>query len=93
MPAGDGYYVAQAEGMLDDKTALVYGYLKVDLAAMTVESYASLAPDNFVDQAGFTDCGDNGICVDSLDTYVAYAKSRIAAGDPPDLTYRIISLE
>ncbi|MEQ8697464.1 MAG: hypothetical protein RLT05_12985 [Bauldia litoralis] len=93
LAVGDDTYVALAEGSDGDETAVLYTFLKVDMAAMTAESFASMAPEDGIDRPGFSDCGDRGTCVDDLDAYIAYAQARVAAGDLPDIVYTIISAE
>jgi hypothetical protein len=57
-----------------------------------VDSYSAVMPDDFHEVPGLSRCEDV-VCIDSLDAYVAYARAGIDAGNPPDFTYRIISLE
>ena len=92
MPAGDNLYVAQMEIPEDDKPRRLFALIKVDEKAMTAATYAAVMPDDFEDVAGLSKCGDV-VCIDNLDAYVAFARAGIDAGRPPDIQYRIISLE
>jgi hypothetical protein len=39
------------------------------------------------------DNGEEQVCIDRLDAYVAYARKAIDAGSKPDVAYTIISLQ
>ena len=90
MPVGD-LTLAELEFSEAEKVNRLYAVLKVDMEAKTVQSFAAVAPDGF-DEEGFTPC-DDGMCVDSLDAYIAYARRLIDDGRPPDGVYRIIATE
>jgi hypothetical protein len=92
LPVAENLYVVQMEFPEDDQTQRLFALLKVDLAAMTAESYSAIIPDDFQDVPGLSRCEDV-VCIGGLDAYIAYARAGIAAGHPPDTTYRIISLE
>lgn len=92
-PAGDGLYVVQMEFVEDNAVRRLFALLKVDLEKKTVASYASVAPDDGVTAAGLSNCGEDTVCIKSLDGYIAYARSTIEAGREPDATYDIISLK
>jgi hypothetical protein len=92
MPAGNNLYVVQMEFPEDEQMRRLFALVKVDLGAMTAASYSAIIPDNFQNVPGLSQCEDV-VCIDSLDAYIAYARAGIEAGNPPDVTYRIISLE
>ena len=92
LPAGDDLYVVQMSFPEEDQTRHLFALVRVDLGAMQADSYSAIIPDRFEDVPGLSKCGDV-ICIGNLDAYVAYARAGIDAGNPPDVTYRIISLE
>jgi hypothetical protein len=75
-----------------EKMPVLYALLAADLPANRVLSYASIKPDDFAPVPGIVPC-DREACIEDLDAYVAYAKGRIDAGIPPDVTYEILSVE
>jgi hypothetical protein len=89
---GDDLYVVQMSFTERDQPELLYALLKADLPAKRVTSYAGIKPDAFAAQPGLGLC-ESTVCIESLDAYVAYAKSRIDAGDKPDAEYKIIEME
>jgi hypothetical protein len=97
MQAGADLYVAQLEFAENDKLIYLYAFLKVDLAAKTVESYKLVAGDADAEPGpGLSRCDENDtkqVCIESLDAYVAYAKKAIAGGAKPDIVYTIQSLQ
>lgn len=91
--AGDNLYVFQMEFPENERTERLYALLRADVAAGLVQSFAAIRPDAFEAQPGLSICGNDLVCIDDLDAYVAYAKGRIDAGGPPDAEYRIIEKE
>lgn len=89
---GDNLYVAQMEFTEQGRAERLYAVLRADLPAKRVFSYAAIKPDAFTTQPGLRLC-DSNVCIDDLDAYVAYAKSRIDAGVAPDAEYQIIEME
>jgi hypothetical protein len=89
---GDGLYLAQMSGEEDGKTSMLYSVLKVDFDKKIAESYKAVGKDEFV-REGLRKCGDGTLCIDDLDVYLELAKSAIAAGEKPDVTYQIIATE
>jgi hypothetical protein len=89
---GDGLYLAQFSGNENGKISILYAVLKVDFDKKTAESYKAVGKDEFV-REGLRNCGDGTLCIDNLDVYLDLARSAIAAGEQPDVTYEIISME
>jgi hypothetical protein len=89
---GDGLYLAQFSGEDNGKVSILYSVLKVDFDKKTAESYKAVGKDEFV-REGLRKCGDGTLCIDDLDVYLELARSAIAAGEEPDVTYEIISTE
>jgi hypothetical protein len=87
---GDGLYLAQMSGEEDGKLSILYAVLKVDFDKKTAESYKAVGKDEFV-REGLRKCGDGSLCIDNLDVYLDLARSAIAAGEQPDITYEILS--
>jgi hypothetical protein len=84
-------YVAELVGSNQGVTTVLYGTIKVDFAAKTVRTYASVADETDVGP-GLRTCKD-GVCVDDLDAYIAHARALIDAAAEPDTTYDIIALK
>jgi hypothetical protein len=91
-PVEDDLFVVQMEGPTDKPPAVLYALLKVDRDAMTAESHSAIMPDDFEPSPGLSQRKDM-VWIDDLDAYVAYARSRMEAGVPADVVYKIISLE
>jgi hypothetical protein len=89
---GDDLYVVQMEFVERDQPERLYALLKADLPAKRVYSFAGIKPDAFAALPGLTIC-ESAVCIEDLESYVAYAKARIEAGDPADAEYAIIELE
>ncbi|HET7718049.1 MAG TPA: hypothetical protein VFK86_20670 [Bauldia sp.] len=89
---GANLYVAQMEVTEGGKVERLYAFLRADLAARRVDSYAAVKPDDFVAQPGLSIC-DTSVCIEDLDAYVAYGKALIDSGRPPDVQYVIIEME
>jgi hypothetical protein len=91
---GENLYVAAFWGPpeSEEETPVLYALLAADLPANRVVSYASIKPDDFAPVPGLVPC-ERHVCIDDLDAYAAYAKGRIDAGIPPDVTYEILSIE
>jgi hypothetical protein len=91
---GENLYVVAFWEPAEDagRTPTLYALLAADLPANRVLSYASIKPDDFAPVPGIVPC-DREACIEDLDAYVAYAKGRIDAGIPPDVTYEILSVE
>ena len=93
--AGDGAWVAQmwpppeAE---EKHIPYLYALLVVGDEGAEVSAYAAMKPNDFVPRDGLAPC-DNGVCIGSLEAYVAYALAQVAAGTPPETVYRIIERE
>jgi hypothetical protein len=90
--AGDGAWVAQMwpppeAGEKD--IPFLYALLVVGDGGAEVSAFAAMKPDDFVPQDGLVPC-DNGVCIGSLEAYVAYARAQVAAGTPPETVYRIL---
>lgn len=89
---GDGLYLAQMSGEENGKLSILYAVLKVDFDKKIAESYKAVGKDEFV-REGLRKCGDGSLCIDNLDVYLDLARSAIAAGEKPDVTYEIIAME
>jgi hypothetical protein len=89
---GDGLYLAQFRGEEDGKISILYSVLKVDFDNKTAESHKAVGKDEFV-RDGLRKCGESTLCIDNLDVYLDLARSAIAAGEKPDVTYEIIATE
>jgi hypothetical protein len=89
---GDGLYLAQMSGEEDGKLSILYSVLKVDFDNKTAESHKAVGKDEFV-RDGLRKCGESTLCIDNLDVYLDLARSAIAAGEKPDVTYTILSMK
>jgi hypothetical protein len=90
---GEGAYVAQLRSTKEGETAILYAYLKVDVAGKTAEAYKVVAEKEDAGP-GLSRCAtENEVCIESIKAYADHARSAIAAGAEPDTTYRIITLE
>lgn len=91
---GENLYVAAFWGPPEagEETPVLYALLAADLPANRVLSYASIKPDDFEPLPGLVAC-ERHVCIEDLDAYAAYAKGRIDAGIPLDVTYEILSIE
>lgn len=89
---GAGLYLAQASGMENEEDYILYSVLKVDLENKIAESFLALAEDDLVTD-GLRRCDDGAICIDDVNAYIDLARSAIATGDEPNVTYVIVSTE
>jgi hypothetical protein len=89
---GENLYVVQMEFPEGGRIERLYALLRADVAAKRVYSYAAIMPDAFQAAPGLPIC-DKSVCIEDLDAYVAYARGRIDAGEPPDVEYQIIEME
>jgi len=89
---GDDLYLVQMEFVERDQPERLYALLKADLPAKRVYSFAGIKPDAFAGLPGLAVC-ESVVCIEELDAYLAYAKSRIEAGAEPDAEYAIIEME
>jgi hypothetical protein len=97
LKVADTLYVAEVDATENNEVQYYYELLKVDLAAKTAVAYKALAGDGDSDLGpGLSRCdreGQEQVCIDKLDAYVAYARRAIDAGAKPDTAYTIVSLE
>ena len=88
-PVDVDFYVAQLSGEGGDGEAqYLYAYMRLDAAAKVAETWKTVGTKADV-RPGLRECKD-GICIDDLEAYIAYAKEGIAAGNPPDTTFDIV---
>jgi hypothetical protein len=97
LKVADNLYVVQVDVTENNEIQYFYALLKVDLADKSVVEYKALAGDADTNPGpGLSRCdweGQEQVCIDQLDAYVAYARRAIDAGTMPDAAYRIISAE
>ena len=97
LEVADNLYVVQVDVTENNEVQYFYALLKVDLGSKTVLEYKALAGDADTDPGpGLSRCdreGEEQVCIDQLDAYVAYARRAIDGGTKPDTAYTIISLE
>jgi hypothetical protein len=78
---GDNLYLAQMTGEQDGKPAILYSVVKADWNKKTVDSYKAVA-DMAEEGPGLRKCGDNALCIDDLDRYLALARKAVSGGEP-----------
>jgi hypothetical protein len=72
----------------DSKSGPYLALLKVDFAHGRAEAYKIFADKQDIGP-GLRDCGNQNVCVDDLDAYVALAKRVVDAGAKPEGVYAI----
>ena len=97
LEVADSLYVVQVDVTENNEVQYFYALLKVDLGSKTILEYKALAGDADTDPGpGLSRCdreGEEQVCIDRLDAYVAYARKAIDGGTKPDTAYTIISLD
>jgi len=91
---GDGAYVAQLRSKTEAGSPILYAFLKVDLAIKTAQGYKIVAKDED-SGPGLSRCSttEEEVCIESIEAYADYARKAIAAGEEPETTYNIITIE
>jgi hypothetical protein len=89
---GDGLYLAQISGEENGKRGSFYAVLRVDFDRKTAESYKAIG---WYESArnGLRRCDDAALCIDDLDVYLELARGAISAGEKPDVTWTILTME
>lgn len=93
----DDTWLVQTAVVDDGKTVYLYGVAVLDAGGKSFRVYKALAEDADRDPAvlaryGLSICSDeaDNICPPSVETYLAYVKDRIAAGDAPSSEFEIL---
>lgn len=85
-PVGDDLYVAQATADDNGKSVLLYALVAVDPDAGVARSYKAGGKPGDAGP-GLHECGNDLICIDDLDAYIALAKKAYEDGATPDAIY------
>ena len=93
----DDTWLVQTAFVDDGKTLYLYGVAVLDGGGKVFRVYKAIAEAGdrtpaVLAKYGLAACDDepDNICLSSADTYLAYVKDRIAAGDAPSTTFEIL---
>jgi hypothetical protein len=82
------YYVAQLTGGSGDTLQILFGYMRIDPSHTSADLWKIIGTKDDA-RPGLRECKD-GICVDDLNAYIAYAKEAIAGGAKADMSMKIV---
>jgi hypothetical protein len=87
-PVQGDYYVAQLNVPGDEGLPqILYAFMRLDVNAGVADTWLSVGTEADV-RPGLSEC-DDVICIDDLAAYIAYGQEKIAAGAPPDTTFKV----
>jgi hypothetical protein len=93
----DDTWLVQTAFVDDGKTLYLYGVAVLDAGGKAFRVYKAIAEAGDRTSAvlaryGLAACDNepDNICLSTADTYIAYVKDRIAAGDAPSTTFEIL---
>jgi hypothetical protein len=81
------YYVAQLTGGSGDTLQILFGYMRIDPSGKSIDLWKVVGTKADA-RPGLRECKD-GICVDDLNAYIAYAKEAVTAGAKADMSMKI----
>ena len=81
------YYVAQLTSGSGDTLQILFGYMRIDPSHKSVDLWKTVGTKADA-RPGLRECKD-GICIDDLNAYIAYAKEGITGGAKAEMTMKI----